>query len=90
MIGHLRILELREQAKAALGAKFSIKEFHNLVLRGGSMPLPDCPEIRGCLVREQVQRATPAETRLSRTCWAGLAYERSAARAHLLGRLAQP
>jgi len=39
MIGQLRILELREKAKAALGAKFSIKEFHNLVLRGGSMPL---------------------------------------------------
>ena len=39
MIGQLRILELREKAKAALGAKFSIKEFHNVVLRGGSMPL---------------------------------------------------
>jgi len=39
MIGQLRILELREKAKLALGAKFSIKEFHNLVLRGGSMPL---------------------------------------------------
>jgi len=39
MIGQLRILELREKAKAALGAKFSIKEFHNLVLVGGSMPL---------------------------------------------------
>lgn len=39
MIGQLRILELREQAKQALGAKFSIKEFHNLVLGGGSMPL---------------------------------------------------
>ncbi len=39
MIGQLRILELREKAKATLGPKFSIKEFHNLVLRGGSMPL---------------------------------------------------
>jgi len=39
MVGQLRILELREQAKAALGAKFSIKEFHNVVLRGGSLPL---------------------------------------------------
>ena len=39
MIGQLRILELREQAKAALGAKCSIKEFHNVVLRGGSLPL---------------------------------------------------
>lgn len=39
MIGQLRILELREKARTALGEKFSIKEFHNLVLRGGSMPL---------------------------------------------------
>ncbi len=39
MIGQLRILALREQAKAALGPKFSIKEFHNVVLRGGCMPL---------------------------------------------------
>ncbi len=39
MIGQLRILELREKAKKELGAKFSIKEFHNLVLGGGSMPL---------------------------------------------------
>ncbi len=39
MVGQLRLLELREAAKAALGAKFSIKEFHNVVLRGGSLPL---------------------------------------------------
>jgi len=39
MIGQLKILELREKAKAALGSKFDIKQFHNLVLRGGSMPL---------------------------------------------------
>jgi uncharacterized protein (DUF885 family) len=39
MVGQLRILELRENAKTALGAKFSIKEFHNVVLRGGSLPL---------------------------------------------------
>jgi uncharacterized protein (DUF885 family) len=39
MIGQLKILELRERARQALGTKFSIKEFHNVVLRGGSMPL---------------------------------------------------
>ena len=39
MIGQLKIMELREKARATLGAKFSIKEFHNVVLRGGSMPL---------------------------------------------------
>jgi uncharacterized protein (DUF885 family) len=39
MIGQLKILELREKARQALGTKFSIKEFHNVVLRGGSVPL---------------------------------------------------
>ena len=39
MIGQLRIVALREKAKAALGAKFSIKEFHNVVLRVGNVPL---------------------------------------------------
>jgi uncharacterized protein (DUF885 family) len=39
MIGRLRILEIRDRAQAALGRNFSIKEFHNLVLGGGTMPL---------------------------------------------------
>ncbi len=38
-IGQLKILELRAKAQAALGAKFSIKEFHNVVLRAGNLPL---------------------------------------------------
>lgn len=39
MLGQLRILELRERAKAALGKRFSIKDFHDVVLGGGTMPL---------------------------------------------------
>ncbi|MFZ5496210.1 MAG: DUF885 domain-containing protein [Verrucomicrobiota bacterium] len=38
-IGQLKILELRARAQTALGAKFSIKEFHNTVLRAGVVPL---------------------------------------------------
>ena len=38
-IGQLKILDLRAKAQRALGAKFSIKEFHNIVLRTGNVPL---------------------------------------------------
>jgi uncharacterized protein (DUF885 family) len=39
MLGMLRILELREKAKVALGDKFSLPGFHDVVLRTGSVPL---------------------------------------------------
>lgn len=39
MIGMLRIVELREHARAALGSKFSLPAFHDVVLRTGSVPL---------------------------------------------------
>ena len=38
-IGELRILELREKAKRALGEKFSLKQFHNVILSNGNVPL---------------------------------------------------
>jgi uncharacterized protein (DUF885 family) len=38
-IGMLKILELRGKAQQALGAKFSIKEFHRVVLQTGNVPL---------------------------------------------------
>jgi uncharacterized protein (DUF885 family) len=38
-VGELKILELRERAKSAFGDKFSLKEFHNVVLENGALPL---------------------------------------------------
>lgn len=39
MIGELKILELRDKAAKALGPKFSLREYHNVVLKAGSVPL---------------------------------------------------
>ena len=39
-IGMLKILELREKAKSELGAKFDIRDFHDVVLKNGAVPLP--------------------------------------------------
>jgi uncharacterized protein (DUF885 family) len=38
-IGQMKLLELREEARKAMGAKFSLKGYHNLVLGGGRLPL---------------------------------------------------
>ncbi len=40
MIGQLKIIELRDKAQQALGARFSPKAFHNAVLMAGTVPLP--------------------------------------------------
>jgi uncharacterized protein (DUF885 family) len=51
MVGMLKILELRQRAEEALGEDFDIREFHNLVLGNGSMPL----EILEAVVENYVQ-----------------------------------
>jgi len=38
-VGELKILELRERARQKLGDQFDIKEFHDEVLKDGSLPL---------------------------------------------------
>lgn len=39
MIGQLKIIELREKARREMGNRFSLREFHNLVLNTGAVPL---------------------------------------------------
>jgi uncharacterized protein (DUF885 family)/quercetin dioxygenase-like cupin family protein len=39
MIGELKLLELRDKAKKALGDKFNIRQFHSTVLNAGTLPL---------------------------------------------------
>lgn len=53
MIGMLHILALRDEAKKTLGTRFSLPDFHDLVLRTGSVPL----DVLGEVVREGTARA---------------------------------
>jgi uncharacterized protein (DUF885 family) len=38
-VGQLKILELRERARAALGSSFNLRDFHAVVLENGGVPL---------------------------------------------------
>lgn len=38
-VGKIKIMELRESAKARLGARFDIRRFHDMLLRNGPVPL---------------------------------------------------
>ncbi|MGH9884583.1 MAG: DUF885 domain-containing protein, partial [bacterium] len=39
MVGRLKISELRERARTALGDRFDIRAFHDVILRNGPLPL---------------------------------------------------
>jgi len=39
-IGMIRIQRLRDEARQALGPRFDYRAFHEVVLGGGSVPLP--------------------------------------------------
>ena len=38
-MGEIKIVELREKARQALGEKFDLRQFHNVVLKSGALPL---------------------------------------------------
>src|SRR6185503_13121286 len=48
MVGQLKLVELRDKARAALGARFNAKAFHNAVLSMGTAPLT--------MIEQQVDR----------------------------------
>lgn len=54
MIGNLEIRKLRSEAEQALGAKFDVREFHDLVLADGALPL--------WVLREKVGRWIKSKT----------------------------
>ncbi len=52
-IGMIKILALREKAKAELGPKFSLPDFHAIVLNNGSMPLQVLEEVVDKYIKER-------------------------------------
>jgi uncharacterized protein (DUF885 family) len=53
-VGQLKILELRDKARRALGGKFNLKDFHAVVLENGGVPLT----LLETLVDEWIAKAT--------------------------------
>jgi uncharacterized protein (DUF885 family) len=56
-IGMIRILELRERARASLGEAFSLAEFHDVVLTSGALPLDMLEAVVDDWI--ELRRATP-------------------------------
>lgn len=60
-IGELEILRLREKARQELGEAFDIREFHNTLLKNGSVPL----KILAQLVDQYIEANRPTEEQAS-------------------------
>ena len=60
-VGMLKILELRQRAMDELGDAFDIKEFHNLVLGSGSMPLDILERVVQDYIDAKLGRASTAD-----------------------------
>lgn len=56
-VGELRILALRERARAALGPRFDIRRFHNAVIDHGALPLTVLDQVIDDWI--DVERARP-------------------------------
>jgi uncharacterized protein (DUF885 family) len=60
-VGQLAILRMREEAEKALGPKFDLREFHEVVLMNGAMPLAVVEDtVRAWIAARQKDSATAA------------------------------
>ena len=56
MIGALKIAELRDKSRAALGPRFDVRRFHNAVIDNGSLPLDVLEKAVGEWVAAEARR----------------------------------
>ncbi len=54
-MGYTKIMELRQEAMDALGDQFDLKEFHNLVLGSGAMPLDVLEQVVDEYIQSKVE-----------------------------------
>ena len=71
-VGQLKILELRERAKKALGDKFDIRGFHDQVLDAGALPLDVLSDRIDGWIKRQGTGNRELGTRKTRERMAGL------------------
>ncbi|NHZ65616.1 DUF885 domain-containing protein [Massilia genomosp. 1] len=57
MLGMLRILELREKARLALGERFTLPAFHDVILKNGSVPMDVLANIIDQWIADQTKPA---------------------------------
>jgi uncharacterized protein (DUF885 family) len=55
-LGMLKLVELREKARQALGDKFDIRAFHDMVLLGGAMPMLILEQQTDQWIQQQLQQ----------------------------------
>ena len=65
MIGQLKLVELREKAKTALGDSFSLRAFHTVVLNTGTVPLDLLERQVNAWIRKSLKSSNPQILRFS-------------------------
>ena len=61
-LGQMKILELRERARLALGARFEIRAFHNSILDEGPLPLDILDSrIQTWITKQQTKKPSPSD-----------------------------
>lgn len=54
-IGMLKLVELREKARTQLGSTFDLRDFHDVVLQSGSLPLPILEQVIDQFIANKLQ-----------------------------------